>query len=282
MTDSNTSNNSPGLQASDLTGLFDIQTAYLTGISSTDPDLAKDISGIEDKLDELNKKFQGRHASSAHILDKQEETSNVIDIELDRLINKKQSIDNALIGKQRAVALNDSYRSRLSTITNIKVTVVITLAICILLVLLGRRYPEFPSIIITLLILIVLAVGVIYSVFLYSIMSSRSKLNYNELDLGGPKVLTPEEEKAARLRASKAGDLLGTIKPPTGCIGSECCSEGTSWDEKLSKCVPYTEGQDANKQTSVTSTSNTTQGFTTMNSTGYVNSPTEYDKYGRV
>lgn len=281
MAQSNTSNNSTGLQAADLTGLFDIQSAYLTGISSNDAQLSVDITGIQNQLDELNVKFKGKSASSAPILDKQEETSKVIDTELNRLIEKKQSIDNALIGKQRAVALNDSYRSKLSTITNIKVTVVITLAICILLVLLGRRYPEFPSVIITLLILIVLAVGVIYSLFLYSIMSSRSKLNYNELDLGGPKVLTPEEEKAAQLRASKAGDLLGTIKPE-GCIGSECCSEGTSWDEKLSKCVPYTEGQDANNQTSVTSTSNTTQGFTTMNSTGYVNSPTEYDKYGRV
>lgn len=281
MAQSNTSTNSTGFQAADLTGLFDIQRRYLTGISSNDTQVTIDVSGIEQQLDQLAALYEGKDVSSAPILDKQAETSNVINIELNRLREKKQSIDNALIGKQRAVALNDSYRSKLSMMTNIKVTVVITLAICILLVLLGRRYPEFPSIIITLLILIVLAVGVIYSLFLYSIMSSRSKLNYNELDLGGPKVLTPEEEKAAQLRASKAGDLLGTIKPE-GCVGSECCSEGTSWDENLSKCRPYNEGENADTQTPATSTSNTTQAFTTMNSTGYVNSPTEYDKYGRV
>lgn len=279
---STTPSNTPSTIVTDLNGLFEIQQNYITGIPSTDVSLSETVHYIQDQLQTLNNVFNARSASAAHILDKQEETSNIINTEKGRLLQKKQGIDNALIGKQRAVALNDSYRLRQSQIIKIKVTMVITLAICILLVLLGRRYPMFPSILITLSILIVLLIGVGYSLFLYSVISSRSKLNYNQLDLGGPKVLTPEEERAGQLRARKAGNLLGTIKPE-GCVGSDCCSEGTAWSETLLKCAPYTEGQNDDRQTSVTEeTNNTTDAFTTMNSNGLVHSPSEYDKYGRV
>ena len=262
-------------QVTDLTGLFQIQKDYITGISSTDTELSASVQEVQKQLTGLNAAYNDTNASTAHILDKQEETSNIINTEKDRLLLKKQGIDNALIGKQRAIALNDSYRLKQSQFTNIKVTMVITLAICILLVLLGRRYPAFPSILITLSILIVLLIGVGYSLFLYSIISSRSKLNYNELDLGGPKVLTPEEEKAGQLRARKAGNLLGTINSE-GCVGSDCCSDGTAWNKELSKCIVFDETKETN--TNVVKV----QAFTTMNGKSLVNSPSEYDNYGRV
>lgn len=267
----------------DLTGLFKIQKDYLLRLvqDSNDGnevgDLNKKLTTIQDQLDKLYTDFKEKNISSTAVLDKQRETSLIINDEKARLEEKKQGIDNALIGKQRAVALNDSYRLKLTQITRIKITIVITLAICILLILLGRRYPAFPSIIITLLILIAVAVGTIYSLFLYSEISSRSKINYNELDLGGPKILSPEEEAAAQVSAGKAGNLLGTINPQ-GCVGSDCCSKDTVWDKIKSKCVlPST----VDVSQSLPGTGGK-QPFTTMNSTGYVNSPTEYDKYGRV
>jgi hypothetical protein len=269
------------LLVTDLTGLFEIQKNYIAGINTSNDDLSTDISGVQQALLGLNSAYQSKNASAAHILDKQNETYQIINTEKERLLQKKQSIDNALIGKQRAIALNESYRLRQSQVINIKVTIVITLAICILLVLLGRRYPAFPSILITLSILIVLLIGIGYSLFLYSIISSRSKLNYNELDLGGPKVLTDQEKEASKLRARKAGNLLGTINPE-GCVGSECCSPGTEWDKELSKCKAYdaaTANADANAGTVIV---NRVSGFTTMSSSGLVNSPSEYDNYGRV
>ena len=267
----------------DLTGLFNIQTNYLAGLvqqsnsDTADPTaLNSKVLKLQGELTNLYTKFKDANVSSMDVLDKQRETSAIINDEKERLLQKKQSIDNALIGKQRAIALNDSYRLRQTQITRIKVTMVITLAICIFLVLLGRRYPALPSILITLLILIVLLIGVVYSLFIYSEISSRSKLNYNELDLGGPKVLSPEEEKAARLKAYKKGDLLGTINP-LGCIGSDCCSKETVWDKEQSKCVlPANEAPaDALSEAGVSP-------FTTMSKNALVHSPSEYDSYGRV
>ena len=270
----------------DLTGLFDIQRNYLAGLASesnlntADPsDLNGKVSRLQGALTNLYNNFSEASISSMEVLDKQQETSEIINYEKNRLLQKKQSIDNALIGKHRAIALNDSYRLRQNRITRIKVTMVITLAICIFLVLLGRRYPVLPSILITLLILIVLLIGVVYSLSIYSEISGRSKINYNELDLGGPKVLSPEEEKAARLKAYKKGDLLGTINP-LGCTGSDCCSEQTVWDKEQSKCVLPVDEDAANGQ--LLGADAGVSSFTTMSKNGLVHSPSEYDSYGRV
>jgi len=238
--------------ATELSGLFTILQDAVIRLQAnpTDSELTNKVKNLQTQLTNLHDKFKNT-----------KKTSEIIAIEKKRLELKKQAIDNALTGKQRAIALNESYRLRQNDVTKIKIAFVLTLAASIFLVLLGRYYTSIPSVLITLFILITLSIGIIYTINIYLAMSARSKLNYNELDLGGPKVLTKEEEEAARAAEGKKGNLLGTLIP--GCVGQDCCGETTVWDPTTFKCIMPTT-------------------FTTMSNNTLVYSPNEYDKYSKI
>jgi hypothetical protein len=179
---------------------------------------------------------------------------------------------------------------RQSQMLKIKVVVVIVLAICIMTTLLNRRFPIVPSIFITLINMIVILMGGIYCLFIYSSLVSRSQMNYSELHLDGPQVESDSEVAASQTAAGKAGDLLGTINP-AGCRGSECCFDGTIWDNVKSKCVPAPAITASSASTAAPApaappapdAAPTVGGFTTMGQSGpFAHSPSEYDSYGKV
>jgi len=273
----------------DVSGLIDIQKDYLAGITvkSDDPELSDKITTLQGELDKLYTNFKNANISSKDVLDKQQEVYDIIDTEKERLLLKKQGIDNALVGKKRAINLNESYRLRQTQYTRMKVTVVITLVVCIVLAFLGKRFPVIPSIIITLLILISLLVGVLYCLFIYSVISSRSKLNYNELNLPGLNVPSDDDLAANRNAAGKAGDLLGSINIP-GCIGSSCCNDDTVWSQTKSKCVALTPSEVPSdlQEGTLPETPDKKEAFAPFkamkNTSLLVNSPNEYESYGRV
>ena len=119
--------------------------------------------------------------------------------------------------------------------------------------------------------------GGIYCLFIYSSITSRSQMNYNELNLSGPQVESDSDVIASQTAAGKAGNLLGTINT-AGCKGAECCFEGTQWDNAKLKCVPVPA-----TSASAAPTAPIVGGFTTMGQSGpFAHSPSEYDSYGKV
>lgn len=251
----------------DLSGLFHIQQNYLAGLSIQDASFNDKITNLQSNLSTLNTAYGQSNQSSSAVLAKQSEMSTLVDTEKQRLELKKQNIDNALVGKNRAIQLNDTYRMRQAQYLRIKVAFVSVLAIVIGITLLNRRYPIIPQTVISLIIIIVIFVGMLYSIFVYSSIASRSVMNYNELELAGPSAPTAEEIAANQAAAGKAGDLLRTINI-LGCSGAECCDTGTEWNNVLSKCVPAAAPAVQN-------------GFTTMG-LPHAFSPSEYDSYGKV
>ena len=276
----------------DLRGLFNIQKDYLAGLAlnSSDPDLNNKVTSLQTNLDRLNTDFEQSNRSSSAVLARQQEVSSIINEEKSRLEQKKQSIDNALVGKKRAIELNESYRMVQSQYIRIKVVIVIVLVICIALTLLNRRFPIVPSIIVTLINMIVVIIGSIYCLFIYAVISGRSTMNYNELDLAGPAAPTASDVAANQVAAGKAGNLLGTVNL-LGCVGSACCSAGTKWDNERSMCVPGTAttppvtppvSLPVSPPVSLPVTP-PVSGFTTMEQSGPIaHAPSEYDSYGRV
>jgi len=178
-------------------------------------------------------------------LDEMKEIQEFLQDEKVILDGIKTDIDDALTSKQREIDLNESYRLRQDEYTRMKVVIVLALAVCIFIILINKRFPVIPSILSTLIILIIILVACIYCIFSYSTITTRSKMDYNKLDLTGPTVLTSSELEANRARAGKAGDLLGTIGS-LGCVGSDCCNSSsdvlpadrTIWDNDSLKCVP--------------------------------------------
>jgi len=253
----------------DLSGLFQIQKNYLTGINTNDPDLANKVKTIQQNLDNLNKSFASANISSSNILERQADISNIIQTELGRLNMKKQNIDAALDGKKRIVLLNESYRQRYIQYTKMIIIIVLTIFAFLLIVFAGRYFTIIPTVLINILCIIIIAIGLINCYIIYGVITSRDQLNFNELNLPSPVLLTPEQLAQQRKKQGQQGNLLDSIDL-NYCIGNNCCSEGTVWDSSNGVCVIGTDISGS------TPSSTTTPNSTTSNS---INSPSYLSSY---
>ena len=277
----------------DLKGLVALQKNYLDILDSkqSDPEFTNKIDDLQTQLENAHKSFKDANVSSNNVLTHQKDVTNIVDTEKDRLLRKKQSIDNALVGKKRAIELNDSYQKKQAEYNKIKYAWVMALAISVILVISKKKFEFLPSFMFDVLTILVLFGASIYTISILIEVSRREKINFNKLDLPDPAARTAAELQAAAKAASneEGGDLLGGMNL-YGCVGSYCCSPGTKWENDISKCVHddnYTgtgTGSDAVGQ----------QPFTTMPIAQYGNKrrininnvkenyANEYDNYSKV
>lgn len=263
----------------DLTGLFDVQKQYATGLvpDPLQPDaVARQVTTLNTGLNAIQGSLQSSNGSSATILTQQTAMNDIVTNELDRLNSKKTKIDSALVGQKRAVSLNDSYRQRYVQYINIIITIVIALVLIIGLSLLSNAFEVIPSFVVNILIIIIVVITMYICYVIMSNIKSRDKIDYNKLDLAPPKVATASELVKIEEQQAKAGNLLGGINL-MGCIGDKCCSTGTYWDQDNSVCKPGTNPNP-----------NQVSSFTTMSisyNSGQAispNSPNEYANYARI
>jgi hypothetical protein len=271
----------------DLNGLVTLQKEYLKVLENkpNDPELTTKIAQLQTELESAYASLEISNVSSSNVLTHQEEVADIVDTEKDRLLIKKQSIDNALVGKKRAIELNDSYQKKQAEYNKIKFAWVIALAISVILVISKKTFVFLPSFIFDLFTILVLLGASIYTISILVEVSRREKINFNKLDLPDPAARTATELQAAAKAASKeeGGDLLGGMNL-YGCVGSYCCSPGTKWDNDITKCVHDAE-YDVN---AITDT------FTTITNTQHINKrrininnvkencANEYDNYSKV
>ena len=275
-------------QQIDLSGIFHIQKDYISGIDTNDPTLKQKVAGIQSQLDKLHTNFKDSTASTNAVLDHQNDVMNIVDTEKQRLLSKKEQIDTSFEGKKRGILLNDSYRQRFEQYTKIIIIVVFTLAIFIGILILGRNFPIIPSFILDLL-SIILFIVCFFSVY-FSLVDiyKRDKLNYNELDLQGPNILTPAEIEKKAKEEGKAGNLIGTINTGS-CVGIACCSDGAKWDSNNHYCI--SESIYLNRYGSIdtlaTPAQSDSEQFSTLsfivnNAFIQPNSPNEYIGYSKI
>jgi hypothetical protein len=227
-----------------------------------------DLYGIQGNNFQLSQNFNDQRTRISQILTNQSQVSNIVNTELERLKDKKTSVDQAIIGQQRIVTLNDNYRQRYAQYINIIVVICITLVLIIGLITLENTFTFIPSYVFETLMAFIFIGGLYLCYVFYSLIQSRSNMDFNKLNLPGPVSLSPAQLEAQKQAAAKSGNLLGTINL-YGCIGPECCGNNTQWDSGNSICLPNGE---------------TYSGFTTMtisynNINVLPNSPNEYANY---
>jgi hypothetical protein len=275
-------------QQLDLSGIFHIQKDYISGINTSDPLLKSKITNIQSQLDKLSSDFKDSTASTNATLDHQQDMLNIVDTEKQRLLLKKEQIDTSIDGKKRGVLLNDSYRQRFEQYTKIIIIIIFTLAIFVLILMIGRNFPFIPSFVLDLLSIILFIVCFFSVYFTLVDIYSRDRLNYNELNLTGPSILTPAEIEKKNKEEGKAGNLLGSINIGT-CVGQGCCSDGAIWDGSNNVCLSETAY--LKKYGSINSLATPAQRdseqFSTMSfgiNTNFVqpNSPNEYIGYSKI
>ena len=276
----------------DLNGLVTLQKEYLKILENkpNDTELTTKIAELQEELESAYTSLETSNISSSNVLTHQEEVADIVDTEKDRLLIKKQSIDNALVGKERAIELNDSYQKKQAEYNKIKFAWVIALAISVILVISKKTFVFLPSFMFDLFTILVLLGASIYTISILVEVSRREKINFNKLDLPDPAARTEAELQAAAKAASKeeGGDLLGGMNL-YGCVGSYCCSPGTKWDNDITKCVHDDEYDPNEIQDEATA-----ETFNTMINTQHINKrrininnvkencANEYDNYSKV
>ena len=224
----------------DLNGLVALQKEYLKVLENkpNDPELTIKITQLQTQLESAYTSLENANVSSNNVLTHQEDVADIVDTEKDRLLIKKQSIDNALVGKKRAIELNDSYQKKQAEYNKIKFAWVIALAISVILVISKKTFVFLPSFIFDLFTILVLFGASIYTISILIEVSRREKINFNKLDLPEPAERTKKELEDAAKAAGReeGGDLLGGMNL-YGCVGSYCCNEGTKWNNDIFKCV---------------------------------------------
>jgi len=276
----------------DLNGLVALQKEYLKVLENkpNDPELTTKISQIQTELELAYASLEDANVSSNNVLTHQTQVAEIVDTEKDRLVQKKQSIDNALVGKKRAIELNDSYQKKQAEYNKIKFAWVIALAISVILVISKKTFVFLPSFIFDLFTILVLFGASIYTISILIEVSRREKINFNKLDLPDPPARTAAELQAAAKATGKkeGGDLLGGMNL-YGCVGSYCCSPGTKWDNDITKCVHDDEYNPNTIQDEATA-----ETFNTMINTQHINKrrininnvkencANEYDNYSKV
>ena len=266
----------------DLSGLFFIQQNHLFDISGQNhlnQDLTKKVSDIQNKLETSYHSFQQANATTANILDHQNEMSKIITTEKQRLDLKKKTVDDALYSQQRMIDLNNSFRERYTDYTKILVIFVITLVAFLGIMILQKNLTIIPSILFTILSILVLVVGLFTVYFKYSDTTVRDKLNYSQLDLAPPDLPTPAQVTAEQAKNAAAGNLLGTINIG-GCVGPQCCSGNTIWDTVNSVCMIGNTVATGNCKISTFITLD--KAYTTGEYRALPNSPNEFEKYSKI
>jgi hypothetical protein len=157
--------------------------------------------------------------------------------ESNRLNSKLASVNDAYNAQMRNAVLNDSYRKRYSKYVEI-VTILILATIAYLAISYAQSmFPSLPSTVFDSLTIIVVALVVLYLLFAFFELYTRSNMNYDELDI------PPQDVSGVTVNSSPIGNAVAAATTANNglvCTGPACCEDSTSWDDSLKKCVSKT------------------------------------------
>jgi len=229
----------------DLSAAVNLQNTYVNDLSSiynenTDnaSDIAVQLSKIQSAISQMSSEYDKANSSSDAVLQHQQEMMKILQVEQQRLLEKKAIFDQVEAENDRKVLLNTTYRKKYTQYTKITIVVVMVLIAIVIIRLMGKYITVFPESLYSFLMIAVISIGIIYIFILYADLSARSSIDYDKIEISPPKL-------------DVSGNLI--VNSPAGpsiwgmfdtCKGSKCCSVGTSWSDQLSLCVvqPYTQG----------------------------------------
>lgn len=189
-----------------------------------------EISALKSNLDTLNSKLNSDKIYQNEGISKQQEIQKIIRDENQRLIDKKDTIDKAIISQNRNIFFNDNSRKIYSAYLRILIVLTITLAI-LWIIMFIRKYLEdnIPSWIFDILIIATISIGLIIIYYYYKDISIRNRYNFDEINLD-----PPSTDNTDASNKSVSSDL--TAGAFNLCVNGDCCSDGTVWDEESGKC----------------------------------------------
>ena len=170
---------------------------------------------------------------------RQNEMKEIVDAENERIKKNIKTTETNLLTKNRKMKFIDNKRQRAEQYNKILYVFIIILSLIIIAIIGFQYLPFLPDFILQIFIVIVGSIGLVKIFNIYRELQTRSHLDYNELKLTAPNVMSSEEVDKKQKAAAKSGDLLGSIDIG-GCRGAECCDTESDviWSESSRKCIP--------------------------------------------
>ncbi len=209
--------------------LNDINTLYNNNILQTSA-----LTYLNDRVINMNVSLKNMDTVQKNGLSKQSEINDIITTEADRLDQKKNTIDQAVLSQNRILYFNDNNRKRYAAYLRILMVAVITLATIWALLLVRKHIDFIPDWFIEIIIILTVTIGLIIIYNYYIDIRRRNLYNFDEINLEPPAINIKDESNGAGNLSDGAANL---------CIGAECCKPatkdiaGSTWDEILGKCL---------------------------------------------
>lgn len=226
------------VDSENITILTTIQTFLrsLTADQQADLDIGQDE--INQGVNAISAAVATADDEAEQILLRQNEMKGIVDEENERIQKNIKTTETNLLTKNRKMKFIDNKRQRAEQYNKILYVFIITLSLIIIAIIGFQYLPFLPDFILQIFVVIVGSLGLVQIFNIYRNLQLRSHLDYNELKLDPPNVLSSEEVAKKQQAAAKSGDLLGSIDIG-GCRGAECCDTENDvvWNESSRKCV---------------------------------------------
>ena len=229
----------------DLSAAVNLQNNYVNDLSSiysknTDnaADIAVQLNNLQSAISRLSSEYDKANSSSDSVLHHQQEMMNILQVEQQRLLAKKELFDQVEAENDRKVLLNTTYRKKYTQYTKITIVIIMVLVAIVIIRLMNKHLTIFPESLYMFLMIVVISIGIIYVLILYADLSARNNIDYDQIEIPPPKL----DASGNLIVNSPAGRSIWSVFDT--CKGSKCCSVGTSWSDQLSLCVvqPYNQG----------------------------------------
>lgn len=164
------------------------------------------------------------------------QNSVAVSVIQDQIQNSQRTLDGLQqekSNKMRLVEINNYYGKKYEFQTDIMKIIILTcVPILIVSVLLKKGF--IPNLIATGLIIIIISVGLIAVAHKVIDLNKRNKFNFDQYD----HPFNPNAVQVKKVESTNLSDI-NKLALASSCIGSSCCTEGTTqWDAASAKCVP--------------------------------------------
>jgi hypothetical protein len=223
-----------------LTNLLGLQRSLITDLSGSTADNSyRAINALDTSLNALNTAISSSITSIEPTLTHQNEVNRVLEREKTRLDERKRAVDDAEASQKRLVELTNNSAQRNQALNSIYIVWIIGILIYLGIKMLTNFLPEF---IINISMVIVISMTLILSIKMYYDYGRRNNMNYNIINLDDPAKM-----KGDTSASSKVSNNFLNLNF-NGCIKDACCSEGTTFNDKFSICVPNLPPNNGNTQ----------------------------------
>jgi hypothetical protein len=175
-------------------------------------------------------------------------TLEIIEGELSNIKEKYNGIKNGHINKLRMVEINTYYSKKYKAYSNIMIIIIVICIPILILAILAKKGLLHSNITSGISMFIIL-IGSFYIVTRIYDLYIRNNMNYDQYDFSFDanqqlKEDTGNGKNISQVLKTEFKDVIDSTKNKLnfGCIGSECCSDGMSYDKQLNICIENTGG----------------------------------------